>query len=502
MKTNSRRYRRHRNPELTDKKDGAFFRPTEKAVQKKDDAFFQPKLTMGQPGDSYEREADSVADKVVSGKSADSTAVQRKEISEVQAKPDKKEEEKKVQKKGAADKKEEEKPVQKKDDKGPKEDEKKKAAPEKKEEEKPVQKKEDAGAKEEEGPADVQAKEEEEPAVQAKEEPEKKPAADEVIKEEKDEKGKGSPSVMAKAGNDKLQDGGDQLAQQLREQRNNGKPLSADVRQEMGNAIGADFDNVRIHTDDKARAMSEDIGAQAFTHGNDVYFNSGRFDTESTQGKRLLAHELTHVVQQGAAPAKEGGKGASTASHSTPGVQREISTPLPKGVEVDGLADMASFPMSNFRVVIKGDRKAGEDDHVNPDKARTDVDIVPEVDPKLNDKQQVESVTITKTLTIQTIYGANVTSSSLSGYGRGFIDADTNKTLGYHEGWHGTDFLNYIQSHDFPDIKITKPISKGKYNKLLNKFNSAVRKYKKAMYKDSEKRTDKVKNPKKKKARH
>ena len=47
--------------------------------------------------------------------------------------------------------------------------------------------------------------------------------------------------------------------------------------------------------------MNQDLNAQAFTHGSDVYFNSGKYDTGSSEGQKLLAHELTHVVQQGAA---------------------------------------------------------------------------------------------------------------------------------------------------------------------------------------------------------
>ena len=63
--------------------------------------------------------------------------------------------------------------------------------------------------------------------------------------------------------------------------------------------------------------MNKELGAQAFTHGKDVYFNAGKFRPESADGKRLLAHELTHVVQQGAAAEKQ----PSSAKH-TPNVQR------------------------------------------------------------------------------------------------------------------------------------------------------------------------------------
>jgi hypothetical protein len=67
----------------------------------------------------------------------------------------------------------------------------------------------------------------------------------------------------------------------------------------MGSAFAADFSGVSIHTDEKAAQMSKDLHAQAFTYGNDIYFNSGKYNTDTSAGKHLLAHELTHVVQQG-----------------------------------------------------------------------------------------------------------------------------------------------------------------------------------------------------------
>jgi hypothetical protein len=69
----------------------------------------------------------------------------------------------------------------------------------------------------------------------------------------------------------------------------------------MGSSFGVDFSNVNIHTDPEAISMNRELGAQAFTHGNDIYFNSGMYDTDSAGGRQLLAHELTHVIQQGAA---------------------------------------------------------------------------------------------------------------------------------------------------------------------------------------------------------
>lgn len=501
MKTNSRRYRRHRNPETAEKKEGPFFSPASKATQTKDAAFFQPKLAVGQPGDSYEREADAVADKVVSQQPAKGNAVQRKEISAVQAMPEKKEEEKQVQKK-EADKKEEEKPVQKKDEKGQEEEKvQKKGIPDKKEEEKPVQKKDDKGKEEEmlqkKGATD---KKEEEKPVQKKEEPEKKPAADEVLKEEKEEKKDGKPSVMAKESSSHgAQDGGDQLARQLKDQRGDGSPLPREVRKEMGNSIGADFSDVRIHTGEKAAELSNEIGAQAFTHGNDVYFNSGKYDTDSSAGKHLLAHELTHVVQQGAAPAMEGKKSSAAAAHSTPGVQREISTPLPEGVKPDEKSEVANFPIGSFKVEIRPDRKATEEENIAADHAHTSGSIDAVVAYERNkSSNKITKARISKTLIIQTIYGAEATSKGDSGYGRGFIKSDRdkgNKSLGFHEGNHGIDFMEYIKTHPFPEIVIKKPVTDAEFATLKAEWDIKHKAYVDDMLATSKKNTDDVKDP-------
>ncbi|MGE7778159.1 DUF4157 domain-containing protein [Chitinophaga sp. NPDC101104] len=82
-----------------------------------------------------------------------------------------------------------------------------------------------------------------------------------------------------------------------------GHPLPADVRANMEGRFAQDFSHVRVHQGAKAAGMAASINAQAFTHGSDIYFNQNKFDGRSDAGKRLLAHELTHVVQQtGAAP--------------------------------------------------------------------------------------------------------------------------------------------------------------------------------------------------------
>ncbi|RPH32886.1 MAG: DUF4157 domain-containing protein [Bacteroidales bacterium] len=90
-----------------------------------------------------------------------------------------------------------------------------------------------------------------------------------------------------------------ELTSQLNSTKGQGNPLSDDVSKEMGQNIGGDFSNVRVHTDSNAIQMSKELGAKAFTHGNDIYFNNGQYSPENSSGKHLLAHELTHTIQQG-----------------------------------------------------------------------------------------------------------------------------------------------------------------------------------------------------------
>ncbi|WRH67998.1 MAG: DUF4157 domain-containing protein [Planktothrix sp. GU0601_MAG3] len=77
-----------------------------------------------------------------------------------------------------------------------------------------------------------------------------------------------------------------------------GQPLPTTVREPMENAFGFDFAQVRVHDDTEGDRLSRSLDARAFTTGSDVFFRQGNYEPESPSGKRLLAHELTHVVQQ------------------------------------------------------------------------------------------------------------------------------------------------------------------------------------------------------------
>ncbi|MEA3189691.1 MAG: hypothetical protein QOD77_273 [Thermoplasmata archaeon] len=305
----------------------------------------QAKLDVRPAGDAYEQEADRIADDIVSAKEPgadgpakanapatteapapeDAEPVQGKpEVTPVQeddAKPPEagaEEEEPAQRTVEAGAEKEKEEPVQKKTEAGAEKDkkepepvQKKTEAGAEKDKEEPVQKKTEAGAEKEE-PKPVQKKAENVPLAAPPEEGTK-------------------PEPHA------------HLEQRLGEREAGGMPLDPATRGFFERCLGRGLDTVRVHTDAEAARLAKDIGAQAFTRGAHVYFGSGRYDPGSPGGRRLLAHELVHVVQQGAAgtmPKQGADAGPATArpppvATGVAGVQRKASNlqpdPVPAG---------------------------------------------------------------------------------------------------------------------------------------------------------------------------
>ena len=106
--------------------------------------------------------------------------------------------------------------------------------------------------------------------------------------------------------------------------RGGGHSLDHGTRGHMESAFGADFSGVRIHHDTRADGLSQALSARAFTTGKDVFFRQGEYSPGTSSGRELLAHELTHVVQQ-----------------NGPGVQRKMSVSEPGDpheVEADQMA--------------------------------------------------------------------------------------------------------------------------------------------------------------------
>lgn len=90
------------------------------------------------------------------------------------------------------------------------------------------------------------------------------------------------------------------IESQIQSMKGGGQGMGSDTKTAMESSFGADFSGVKVHTNSQAVQMSQQLNAHAFTVGNDIFFNEGRYQPQSKQGAGLLAHELTHTVQQGA----------------------------------------------------------------------------------------------------------------------------------------------------------------------------------------------------------
>jgi len=106
-----------------------------------------------------------------------------------------------------------------------------------------------------------------------------------------------------------------EIQREIDRKKGEGKPLSGMARRQMEGSFDADFSNVRVHNDPDSHKLARSVDAQAFTTGSDIFFGEGSYTPASTSGQKLLAHELTHVMQQGAAPAVQ---------------KKESSTPSPQ----------------------------------------------------------------------------------------------------------------------------------------------------------------------------
>lgn len=91
----------------------------------------------------------------------------------------------------------------------------------------------------------------------------------------------------------------DTISNQIKASKGSGSSMNGHTQTFMQSRFGTDFTDVKIHTGNDAIQMNRELNAKAFTVGNDIYFNEGQYNPNSKDGKHLLAHELTHTVQQG-----------------------------------------------------------------------------------------------------------------------------------------------------------------------------------------------------------
>jgi hypothetical protein len=112
--------------------------------------------------------------------------------------------------------------------------------------------------------------------------------------------------ILAQRSGDGAFDIDDETAGRINQARGQGQPLDNATQEQMGAAMGQDFSSVRVHTSPESDDLNQQLGAKAFTTGQDIHFREGAYDPGSSSGQELIAHELTHVVQQGSGAVKGG----------------------------------------------------------------------------------------------------------------------------------------------------------------------------------------------------
>lgn len=240
-------------------------------------ASVQTKMTVNKPGDKFEREADKMADKVMRMPAPVPAPGKEEKLQRQPEEKLQKKEEEKIQKAAM-----------------PEEKIQKAAMPEEK-----LQKKED-------------------------EKIQKAPATEEKLQRKG---GSGAPAASS----------GIQSA--IQNKTSGGQPLSSDVRGYMEPRFNADFSNVRVHSDPESASLSNQLSARAFTYQNHVFFSQDQYQPGTSEGKQLLAHELTHTIQQGHAVQRSPQVNTTA---TPPPVQRFLGIDIPSWQDVlDWLAEKA-----------------------------------------------------------------------------------------------------------------------------------------------------------------
>ena len=265
----------------------------------------QAKLRIGQPGDVYEQEADRVADEVMR---MPELRVLR------QVEPEEEEEEETLQSKPLTNQITPLVQVQRQEEPEEEEEEELQAKPLAEDITPLVQRQVEPEDEEEETLQSkpltnqitplVQVQRQEEPEEEEEEEElQAKPLAEEItplVQRQVEPEDEEEEELQAKATSGRISEVNSNLESHIQSFKGGGRPLSENDRTFFEPRFGRDFSQVRVHTDAHAAESARAVNARAFTVGKDVVFGEGQYASEKSEGRRLMAHELMHVIQQDA----------------------------------------------------------------------------------------------------------------------------------------------------------------------------------------------------------
>jgi hypothetical protein len=175
----------------------------------------------------------------------------------------------------------------------------------------------------------------------------------------------------------------DDLAHRIETHAGGGNSLDSHAQRKLEDGLGADLSGVRVHTDSEADKMARSVDSVAFTSGQDIFFSEGAYDPSSHAGMRLLAHEATHTVQQGAGPVA-GAPSAGGVSISDPSDEYERAAELTAERIVSGMpTGHAAAPPGGATVQVQRETKLQDDEEQTslrrPDEGSTGEAVRPAV---------------------------------------------------------------------------------------------------------------------------
>ena len=155
------------------------------------------------------------------------------------------------------------------------------------------------------------------------------------------------------------------LENSVQQAKSGGQPLGDGVRGSMEQAFNADFSSVKVHTDSQSDTLNRSISARAFTTGQDIFFRGGEYNPASSAGKTLIAHELTHTIQQGVVT-NIGQRKSETNTRDHTGMPDRLKT---------GIENLSGMSLDDVKVHRNSDKPAqfkahayaqGADIHLGP----------------------------------------------------------------------------------------------------------------------------------------
>ncbi len=156
------------------------------------------------------------------------------------------------------------------------------------------------------------------------------------------------------------------LESSIQRMRGRGQSLEPNLQLKMGQAMGADFSNVKVHTDSESDQLNQSIQAKAFTTGQDVFFRQGQYNPTSSSGQELIAHELTHVMQQSGAQASN----SQQTIHKAPDQQIQRLVSREDFVSLaGGPSTVARFNSSTYTKILQYLKQAESEE--NEDRKKT-----------------------------------------------------------------------------------------------------------------------------------